>query len=115
MRLSAAVSKANTIEVEFDNEETLKVEYRPASYTPAQLSKMRAESEAAAENDEDAALSRMVDTMLQLLVSWDLTEDDGTEIPLTREALQHVPLNLFNEVISAVGEDQQAGKARRKR
>lgn len=108
MRLSDAVSPARPITVPFVGD-VLNVEYRPMSYTPEQLDKMQAD--AAKAKDPKAAVAGMVDQMLKLLVSWDLTQDDGsTPIPITAEGLRGVPLNVYTEVMRAVARDQTSGE-----
>lgn len=108
MRISDAVSPARPIVVPFVGA-TLNVEYRPMSYTPEQLDKMQAE--AAKAKDPKAAVAGMVDQMVQLIVSWDLTDNADQPIPVTTEALRGVPLNVFTEVMRAVGRDQTSGEA----
>lgn len=106
MRLSEAVSPARTIPVPFVNA-TLQVEYRPMSYTPEELDAMQAKALEA--KDAKAGVDSMIDSMLNLLVGWDLTDDEDNPIPVTREGLRKVPLNVYTAITQAVAKDQAAG------
>lgn len=109
MRLSAATSRVRPIVVKFEGGD-LNATYRPTSYTPKKLAEAQAKAKKAKKaNDQDAALASMIESVLDLFVSWDLEDDDGTPIPLTAEALQDVPINVMSELIQEVGRDQQAG------
>lgn len=114
MRLSQAVAPARKLSVPFDQGESLNVEYRPASYTVAELDALQADA---------ANTARIVDSMLRTLISWDLEydpEDDGAPtdedgkplegvIPLSTEALtQHVPTSVFVVIMQAMQADQSA-------
>lgn len=112
MRISDAVSPVRPLAVPFDKGEVLNIEYRPMSYTPEQLDQMQADAQSTVKKDQGRAVAGMVESMLKMLVSWDLTEDDGaTPVPIERDALQKVPLNIFTEITMAVARDQQAGEA----
>lgn len=114
MKLSAAVSPARPVTVHFDGDD-LHVEYRPTSYTPAEVVALQEATPTTGKRMSAAAqreaLDRTIETMLRLIVSWDLEDEDGRTIPLTREALRDVPLNVFHEVQRAIAEDQAAGEA----
>lgn len=112
MRLSQATSKARPLTVPFEGGD-LSVQYRPASYTVAELDELQA-------NTRDT--KRIVESMLRTLVSWDLEYDEGQVddegqplegvIPLTTKALtQYVPTSVFVEIMRTMQEDQQPGEA----
>lgn len=111
LRLSSATSKARPLTVPFEGGDLL-VQYRPASYTVAELDALQADSKNTA---------RIVESMLRTLVSWDLEYDEdsaptpdlaGTVIPLETDALTNtVPTSVFVEVMRKMQEDQSAGEA----
>lgn len=75
-------------------------------YNPAVLTLEMAESPAATSN-----ASAMVDMLAAILVEWDLTEDDGTVIPTTRESMAKIPLVFLARVLETITSDDHAGEA----
>ncbi len=96
MKISQATAEEKPLAVKF-GEATLNVVYRPLTYTVTELEKMEA---------GDARAAQVVDSMLRLLVSWDLTDEDENPVPLTEEALREVPTHIFTGIMQAVGKDQ---------
>lgn len=129
MRISEAISESTPLAVPFAGGAVLNIEYRPASTTLAQMEDMitlaqEAETDEVDESPKtpdataqikrrlDGIKSRLIDTVKEMVVSWDLTEDDGvTIIPLTDEALRNVPMNIFVEITREVRRHQSAGDA----
>lgn len=131
MRLSDAVSPAEEIVVPFANDEKLTVMYRPTSYTPNELDKMQAE--AAEKGKSKRGMKSLVASMRAMIVSWDLTEDDGSPISLEAPApllsngeeqrdgngdvttepdpMMDVPINVYTEIMKAANRAQQVGEA----
>lgn len=106
MRLSQAVSPAEQITVPFVGAE-LHVKYRPMSYTPAELDKMQAE----AAQTKGKVGDRLVDSMIRMIESWDLTDEDEVPIPIERDALREVPSNVYMAIMKVINQEQQAGEA----
>jgi len=117
MRLSAAVANARPIQVGFAEGAVLSVTYRPSKATPADLDRIAAEQEAAEEANKKAGrgknrisraeVRQMVTSMAELLVSWDLTDDNDNPIdPTDPDALMDVPSHVFVSIMKAVGKDQ---------
>lgn len=96
MRISQAVAEASDIEVPFGSE-VLRVRYRPLTYTVREMTEIR----------ESQDEGRIVDTMLRLLESWDLTQDDGTPVPIDADALRDVPTHIFAGILKAVAKEQE--------
>jgi hypothetical protein len=111
LRLSSATAKPRAIAVPFEGGD-LHVEYRPSSYTVAELDALQANAR---------NTGHIVQSMLRTLVSWDLEYDEdsaptpelvGTTIPLETEALtQTVPTSVFVVIMQAMQADQSAGEA----
>jgi leucyl aminopeptidase (aminopeptidase T) len=130
MRISDAISPSTRLAIPFAGDAVLNIEYRNSSVTLAQMEKMLADAEEAMEATKEeeeskdsgdrAQIARMrervasarknlIGQIVGTVVSWDLTQDDNeTVIPLTEEALVHVPTNVFTAIIKAVRRDQQA-------
>lgn len=82
MRLSQAVSPAEKIIVPFANDAKLEVMYRPASYTPNELDRMQ--EEAREKGKTKRGMKSLVTSMRNMIVSWDLTDDN--DVPISLEA-----------------------------
>lgn len=111
MRISDAVSPARPLEVHFATG-TLNIEYRPSSYTIAEADKLVTESaefnEQATPEQKRERLHKVADTIASIIVAWDLEHDDGTPIsPQDKDALAHIPMSIFTEIIGAVNADQK--------
>ena len=103
MRLSDAVTSAKPLNVVFDGGAILHITYVPADFTPRELAKMQQEK-----NSE-----QIVDQMLRMVKSWDLTEDDGyTPIPLVRDRMLDVSTTIYLKIGEAVmAEVRPSGEA----
>lgn len=100
-RLGQIVTDKATVSVPL-GEDVLTVVYRPKKLTPEFQERVSQAQGATAIRD---GLYRPV---AELLVSWDLTEDDGTPIdPSDEGALRCVPTVVLFAVIKAVMEDMQ--------
>lgn len=110
MRISDAKSKSRDVAVRFETGD-LNVTYRPISYTINEAERLTSESSdlAKATPEQRAAkMSQLATTISNLVVAWDLEDDEGVTIdPQNAEALRDVPMNIFNEVIRAINEDQK--------
>jgi hypothetical protein len=129
MRISEAISESTPLAVSFAGGAVLNIEYRPAATTLAQMEDMinlveEAEADTTDESSKtpDAAAimkariegikTRLIDTVKEMVVSWDLTEEDGeTVISLTDDGLRNVPMNVFVEITKSVQRHQSAGAA----
>lgn len=90
MRLSDLQKKKKSLTVEYAGE-TLTVEYRHATYTPAFLDRMG-----------DKSVS---DVLAELLSSWDLTDDKDKPLPISAEQLNNLPVPFLRAVWDTVRED----------
>lgn len=127
MRISEAISESTPLAVPFAMGAVLNIEYRPASTTLAAMEDMaetaREAEESEAEGkgstpDEVAQMkarianikNRLIGTIKDTVVSWDLTEDDGeTIVPIDDVSLSRVPMNIFIEITKEIRRHQSAG------
>lgn len=116
MRISDAKSESRDVAVRFETGD-LNVTYRPISYTINEAERLTSESSdlAKATPEQRAAkMSQLATTISNLVVAWDLEDDEGVTIdPQNAEALRDVPMNIFNEVIRAINEDQKPSGKRK--
>lgn len=107
MRLGQALSPTVWLPVTFAGGAVLNIEYKPSSASIEEMERLRAQGD-----DDSAQVNRVIQFIQEIVVDWDLTEDDGeTKVPLTVEALRKVPTNIFTEIVKAVRKHQSAGEA----
>jgi hypothetical protein len=78
---------------------SLKVSYRPDAVTPRLQRQVAAASR---EQDLDAGL---LVPFCKIVDAWDLTDDDGSLVPIEPDALEDVPARVLMAVLLAIGED----------
>ena len=107
MFISDALGEENPLEVKFPGG-VLNIVYRPAEYTVAELEELT-------KSERDP--KRIIDSMLRLLVSWDLqtvVDNEPMPVPLEFEPMRTmVPTNIFMKILRAVNEDQSPGESNR--
>lgn len=95
---------------EGEADEYINLEFRPGALTLGALSRLH---EAAATNEMDPGAFE--ELLKPILVSWDLLDDDGTPLPITREGLHKLPMEFIGELVLVLSSnakiDEDAGKA----
>ena len=91
---------------EEDDDEPLTIEYRPRAITPRME---RAFQDLQASGQADQVI---YDSLHALIASWDLTDDDGQEIPRTKDALQDLPSSVLLRVFEKISEDIRPNQER---
>lgn len=106
---SALKGKLRTINVNYlgDN---VAITYRPGEMTP------RKTSEIVEQAQTGEVANPTVELLLNALVSWEIVDDQGKELPVTRELLEDAPGPFLNAISEAIGEDarpktKSAGKS----
>jgi len=90
--------------VTFDEGEKIELTFNPNAITPAFLAELQTRKIGEEGSDVAqgaAAAGLVVDTLAQVLASWDLT-DGGEPIPLTREGIASVPLDILSKILKEV-------------
>jgi prefoldin subunit 5 len=129
MRLSDVVRESKPLAIDFGGGAVLNVEYRVAGMSLNRISAMidaavdatKASKEKLDDNASDVdkieetkkrldtVQSTLIGQLLETLVSWDLTENDGeTVIPLTAEAFLDIDVEILKKVQTSIAEDQKA-------
>jgi hypothetical protein len=108
VRISKGLGKATELDVYFDDDDpdaVLHITYRPTSFTVAQLDEIRLNAE---KNPR-----RLIESVLNVVVSWDLEDDEDEPIALDIEAIYGVvPTSILSGILKAINEDQTpSGKA----
>lgn len=81
-------------------EDVVKVGYRPGALTLAIADELRA-----LQFDPMADLRVAEVMLLPILESWDLQNDDGSELPVNEVTLKSLPIEFIGRVFNAVRED----------
>lgn len=95
-KLSAIANDKTKLTVPLGQDEELKVTYRPSRMTPRLMEQVQ-------QAEKDGSISgALLAPLAELLVSWDLTDDEEEPIPTTVEALSGVPFVILRHVLEAV-------------
>jgi hypothetical protein len=104
VKLSEAKSDLKPLPVVFDSGAVLNITYRVPEYTPYELAKVVDKS--------DPDPTRIIGMILKVVESWDLTDDDGQDIPLTVDGVgENVGIGILRKIMDAIGKDQMPGEA----
>ncbi len=104
IRVADMARNERTMEVEF-LDETARVTYRPLAYTP--------ELEAALDEAGARASGRIIKFLEAVLISWEVLDEDGQELPPTKEVMEKLPLDFLSAVSNAITKDKLAEGARK--
>jgi hypothetical protein len=104
IKKSATVGATRTAVLEWEGE-SFTVVYAPGTVTPNSLADLR--SRAVTDGEDMALLTFLAD----VLVSWEVTEDDGTPIEPTVVNLGGFPIGFLAHVLEGIQEDIQPGEA----
>jgi hypothetical protein len=100
-RLSQLKRDTGTVEIPTGGDEPLIVEYRKAFVSP-RLAEQLASAEELAPVGQ---LAMLADLVRAAVVSWNLTDDEDTPLPLTAEAVATIDAGALNAIARAIQED----------
>jgi hypothetical protein len=100
-KVSSYAQRTRNLTVEFEDgdDDPLRLTYYPRAITPKME---RAFQDLQASGQADQVI---YDSLHALIASWDLTDDDGQEIPRTKDALQDLPSSVLLRVFEKISED----------
>lgn len=112
-KLSNMVGETGTIEIPVSNDEPLIVSYRRGRQSPRrQIKILTAQREMAqfkeGEAPDPALLLTLVEMLGELLVSWNLTDNEHKPIGTDVEALLDVDLDILTAVMAEIGRQSSA-------
>jgi hypothetical protein len=110
--LSDLNKKTRTVTVEYLGE-SAQVVYRPNNMTlraqivAGSLTMMARGGELGGQTigEATAAFSDLASSLVDLIVSWDILSEDGDPLPVTRDTVKALPLNLTVAIFSAIMND----------
>jgi hypothetical protein len=105
--LSALKSGERSFDFEWEGE-TAKIIYRPNAYTPAMEQEISEKLEAGLPASSNAAI------LAEMLVSWEVTDDEGQELGTDYETVSQFPTEFLTNLLMAIGKDQKAAREDRK-
>lgn len=76
-----------TLTVEYDGD-TVTIVYRPGAITPS--------------SSQDFSRQTTADQLLELLVSWDVLDDKGKALPVSKDLLDTLPARFLAHLVSAI-------------
>lgn len=103
IRFSDLEADQREIAVEFSGNE-VKLTYRPSAYTPILEEKMMQSLES------KRPYNGMAQVIADVVVEWDVLEDDGEMYPLEYEELRTLPSQFLMAVIEAITEDMSVSR-----
>lgn len=126
MRISDVAREERPLAIDFGGGAMLNIVYRNSKMSFNDMARLVTRAALAAKAKDagdvqdiaarvEASADSVITPLVEALVSWDLTEDDGeTLIPITEAGLRSVPSSILVEITKAMQEDQRAagGKAR---
>jgi hypothetical protein len=100
-KVSSYAQRTRNLTIEFteDDDDPLHLTYYPRAITP-KMEKAFQKLIASGEPDQI-----VYDSLHALIKSWDLTDEDGQEIPRTKEGLEDLPSSLLSYVFEKISED----------
>lgn len=93
-----------TMTVEFGDVGNLNIVYRPRGFAYSEAQSLWSDLKGLSEQQQQA---RMSEALLRLVVSWDLMDDDGNQLPVTNEVVESLPLQFAIKVFTALAEKLQ--------
>jgi hypothetical protein len=106
LKLTELTKKTRKIVVEYLGE-TAEVEYKLAAITPGFLIALKGLD----------TLDSIIQQVGQTVIRWDVTDENGREIPATDEAIrkEEIPVGFLTEVLSAIAADMDAWSEQEKK
>lgn len=105
MRLSQILSDRKIVQIGI-GDDALNVTYRPQAITPETLDRMTAA------NDKPGAA--IVETVVEMVADWDLTDDDGSPYPLTIKDVRRLPVSFLSTIVKEITDDLNPNAGKRK-
>ena len=100
IRLSQVGKQQKTATVAYDGE-TVDIVYRPGAFTPRVEARIN-------EAQKDSTVSQELAQILsEVIISWDVLDDDGQPLPPTIDLLMDLPLAFLSAVSVGIGEDMR--------
>lgn len=107
MRFSDLVQDERSFEMSVLNE-PVEIVYRPSAYTPV------VEDQVQTLMDSRRPGNGLAKMLSNVLIRWDILDDDGNEIEPTFDNLRQLPVPFLTDVVNAIGNDTRVDKETRK-
>lgn len=98
VRLSALTADRRTIKVPF-GEDTLTLTYKPSAINAVQ------EARELEDREKGLHLMAQARSLAEIIVSWDLQDDDGAAVPVSAEVLSQLGLDVTSALTRAILDD----------
>lgn len=104
IKMAALAGRTASTEVHFQGE-TCAVEFRPNWMTPERQATLTAAEQAGQVSDS------FLDLVTGMIVSWDVLDENGGPLPVTKELAATLPYSFLSAVLVAAGEASKPGEA----
>lgn len=82
--------------------ESVKVQYRPGANSAAFAIALQEAMEGSASGGTRA----IVDSLANMMIGWDVVDDDGKPMPISADDLLAYPVGFLSAILNAIAEDQ---------
>ena len=110
VRVSDLQKGTRSIEVEYMGE-TFGIVYRPGAATAETAIAMQEQMD----GEEGSVPVALVDSIVRMVVSWELEDDEDNQIGVTEDVTKRLPLALLNAILTAIADDQNPTPRRKSR
>jgi hypothetical protein len=98
IRLSALTADRRSIRVAF-GDDSLSLDYRPSSINAVQ------EARELEDREKGRHLLAQARSLTEIVVSWDLQDDNGAAVPVSEEVIQTFGLDVVSKITRAILDD----------
>lgn len=95
----ARTDSVKTVTVTF-GDENMNLDYRMGALSPRKLAALQG----------NTSVTMMADFLNDVLVSWEVVDDDGEMLPIDHDTLMDMPMDFLAAISGAIGEDVQVPK-----
>ncbi len=100
VRIGNLVRDRRTVTIPIDDE-TITITYRPGGFTPDTEDRLREYA------DDQRGGAALVAMLADVLVEWDVLDDDGKPLRPTAENLRRLPTMFLGQVAQVIAEDMR--------
>ena len=106
-RLANMLGATGRVEIPVPGDEPLVVVYRRSALTPRVQGRMMDVQKLAGDQVGSDEMRSLCEVFAQIISSWNLTDEDGTVIAITPDALMDVAFSTLNMVMEAIGAENR--------
>ena len=105
--LRALAADRQTLRIDYGEAGDLNITFTPSLVTEKLIRQIRAIT---ADSDVDEMADAINATLLRLVESWDVTDDNGAVIPLTPDGMGDVPIMVRFDILNKLVDEMRLGE-----